>query len=96
MKSARLCLLNPIYTEAIGLTAAFCTTIAFLPQVIQLYRTRVTEGISLGMYLIFTTGVLLWFAYGLILASPSLIIANCLTFLFAFSVLVMKILWGKK
>lgn len=88
-------MLNPVLTETIGLTAAFCTTIAFLPQVIQLYRTKITEGISLGMYLIFTTGVILWLGYGILLSSPSLIIANCLTFIFAASVLVMKILWDK-
>lgn len=80
-------------TETIGLTAAFCTTISFLPQVIQIFRTRITQGISLGMYLIFSFGVLLWLIYGLILASPSLIIANSLTFCFALSVLIMKLRW---
>jgi len=84
---------NYIYTEAVGLIAAFCTTFAFIPQVVQLYRTRVTTGISLGMYCIFTTGVFLWLIYGIIISSPSLIIANTLTFVFAFSVLIMKWKW---
>jgi MtN3 and saliva related transmembrane protein len=79
--------------EAIGLTAAFCTTFAFLPQVIQVYRTRVTQGISLGMYIIFSIGVFLWLIYGFLIQSPSLIIANTITFLLALSVLVMKIRW---
>lgn len=84
---------NFLITETIGLTAAMCTTFAFLPQVLQLYRTRITTGISLGMYCIFTTGVLLWLVYGIILSSPSLIIANALTFVFALCVLVMKLVW---
>ena len=82
-----------VFTETIGLIAAFCTTFAFIPQVVQLYKTRVTTGISLGMYLIFTTGVFMWLIYGIILSSPSLIIANSLTFIFALSVLVMKWMW---
>ncbi|MGE3317827.1 MAG: SemiSWEET family sugar transporter [Candidatus Berkiella sp.] len=84
---------NYIFTETVGLIAAFCTTFAFIPQVVQLYRTRVTTGISLGMYCIFTTGVFLWLIYGVILSSPSLIIANALTFIFALCVLVMKWKW---
>jgi MtN3 and saliva related transmembrane protein len=84
---------NPLFTEMIGLGAAFCTTIAFLPQVLQIYRTRVTQGISIGMYLIFSTGVLLWLTYGIILASPALIIANSLTFILSMMVLIMKWKW---
>ena len=79
--------------EAIGLTAAFCTTFAFLPQVVQVYRTRVTQGISLGMYIIFSIGVFLWLVYGFLIESPSLIIANSIMFLLALSVLIMKIRW---
>ncbi len=82
-----------VFTETVGLIAAFCTTFAFIPQVVQLYKTRITTGISLGMYCIFTTGVFMWLIYGFILSSPSLIIANSLTFIFALSVLVMKWMW---
>lgn len=81
------------FSESIGLMAAFCTTFAFLPQVFQLYRTRVTTGISLGMYLIFSLGVLLWLIYGIMLLSPALIIANSLTLVFSISVLIMKLIW---
>lgn len=82
-----------MHIEMIGLLAACCTTFSFLPQIIQIYRTRVTKGISLGMYLIFSTGVLLWLIYGIFLASPSLVIANGLTLILAVSVLIMKLMW---
>ncbi|MGH9811215.1 MAG: SemiSWEET transporter, partial [Terriglobia bacterium] len=49
---------------AIGLLAAFCTTVAFLPQVIQTWRTRSTKDLSLPMFSIFTTGIFLWLVYG--------------------------------
>ena len=40
----------------IGFFAAFCTTIAFLPQAIKVYKTKSTKDISLYMFLIFTIG----------------------------------------
>ena len=43
----------------IGLAAAFCTTIAFLPQVIQTWRTRSTKDLSLPMITIFTKAIFL-------------------------------------
>ncbi len=63
----------------IGLAAAFCTTIAFLPQVIQTWRTRSTKDISLAMFLVFTTGIFLWLVYGVILHDVPLIAAFVLS-----------------
>jgi MtN3 and saliva related transmembrane protein len=44
----------------IGWIAAFLTTLAFLPQAIKTVKEKNTSGISLGMYSIFTAGVLTW------------------------------------
>ena len=46
-------------TEAIGFLAAFLTTVSFIPQVIQVWRSKHTQDISLGMYGIFVVGVLM-------------------------------------
>ena len=54
-------------TKYIGFFAAFCTTIAFLPQAIKVYKSRSTKDISLYMFLIFTLGVLSWLIYGVII-----------------------------
>ena len=48
----------------LGLFAGSLTTIAFLPQVIKTWRTRSTKDISLEMFAIFCSGVLLWIIYG--------------------------------
>jgi MtN3 and saliva related transmembrane protein len=77
--------------EAIGYCAAFLTTIAFLPQAIQSWRTRDLSGISLGMYSLFTAGVGLWLVYGLIIEKWPLILANALTFALALSILLLKV-----
>ncbi|MDD4892974.1 MAG: SemiSWEET transporter [Candidatus Rickettsiella isopodorum] len=82
------------YTEVIGLVAGVCTTIAFLPQVIQVWKLRSARDISLGMYIVFCFGVLLWLIYGFLIFSFSLILANLITFILAFIILLMKIIWS--
>ena len=83
--------LEPHQIEIIGYCAALLTTIAFLPQAIQSWRTRDLSGISLGMYSLFTAGVGLWLVYGLIIEKWPLILANALTFALALSILLLKL-----
>ena len=78
----------------IGLAAAFCTTIAFLPQVIKTWRTRSTGDISLAMFLVFTTGIFLWLVYGLIIGDVPLITANGITFVLSGTILYFKLRHG--
>lgn len=75
----------------LGLCAAGCTTIAFLPQVIKTIRTRRTNDISLWMYFIFVLGILLWLIYGVLIRDIPLIAANTVTFLLAGIVLFLKL-----
>ena len=82
------------WTELLGLAAAACTTTAFLPQVIRAWKTRSTHDISLGMYIIFSTGLVLWFIYGILLPSSAIILANAVTFLLASTVIYMRIKVG--
>ena len=81
-------------TDWIGSAAATLTTVAFIPQAIKVWRTKHTTGISLIMYSLFTLGVTLWLAYGMLLKSWPIIIANCITLLLAGAVLVMKLKFG--
>lgn len=74
-------------TTVIGLMAAFLTTLAFVPQVIHILKTRKTDGISLAMYSVFTTGVALWLAYGFMVMDLPVILANAVTLMLALCVL---------
>lgn len=78
------------YVDYIGSVAAICTTIAFLPQVIQSYKTRDLSGISLPMYSIFTTGVALWLVYGLMKSDWPIMIANAITLALSSMILILK------
>ncbi len=75
----------------IGLLAATCTTISFLPQAIKIIKTKHTKDLSLGMYLILTIGVFLWSVYGILIDDLPLVIANTTTFLLTATILILKI-----
>ena len=81
-------------TNCIGSAAATLTTIAFIPQVWQIWLTKHTADISIGMYILFTIGVALWLAYGILLESWPIIIANSLTLALAGFILAMKNKFG--
>jgi MtN3 and saliva related transmembrane protein len=80
--------------EWLGYVAAVLTTAAFVPQALKTIRSRDTRGISLAMYVVFTIGVVFWFAYGVSLGSWPMIIANTITFALAAVILGLKLRHG--
>lgn len=79
------------YTEYLGMVAAFCTTIAFLPQAIQTIKTKHTDDISLSMYLILNVGLTLWLIYGIQLGMLPIILANSCTLVLSTAILYIKV-----
>jgi MtN3 and saliva related transmembrane protein len=77
-------------TEILGYIAAVLTTVAFVPQVVLVYRTKDTDSISLLMFLIFNCGLVCWGIYGLILNQLPIILANGVTLILALYILYMK------
>ena len=77
-------------TEFIGFLAAILTTISFVPQAVHILRTRETGGISLVMYILFTAGIAAWLAYGVLIASVPVILANLVTIVLAGTILTLK------
>lgn len=78
-------------TELIGLVAAVLTTVSFLPQTLLVLRSGRTDGISLCMYALFTTGVAGWLIYGLMVGSLPVILANAITLALAATILMLKV-----
>ena len=64
------------WIELVGAIAGILTTSAFFPQAIKTIRTRDTRGLSLAIYAMLLLGVTLWLAYGVVIGSWPLIIAN--------------------
>jgi MtN3 and saliva related transmembrane protein len=77
--------------DLIGYLAAALTTASFLPQAVLTLKTRNTDSLSLGMYSLFTSGVMMWLIYGIYLSNPAIIVANAITFLLAALILGFKI-----
>ncbi len=80
--------------DLLGTIAGILTTLAFVPQVWRVWKTRSTRDISLGMYLVFTTGVGFWLAYGLVLGAWPIVVANSVTLMLTGTVLVLKLRHG--
>ena len=81
--------------DVVGLAAAGLTTISFVPQAWLSFKTRDVSGVSLGMYSVFTFGVALWLAYGLLLQAWPVVIANAITLVLALAILGMKLWYGR-
>ena len=84
------------YIDLIGFLAALLTTIAFLPQVYRTWETKSAEDVSLTMLILFITGLICWIIYGLKIGSIPILLANIVTFVLNFSILILKISYGKK
>ena len=82
------------FSQNIGLLAAIFTTIAFVPQVLKIYKKKSVEDISLPMWIIFSFGVFLWFIYGILIMSLPVILANIVTLMLSLFILFFKIKYG--
>jgi MtN3 and saliva related transmembrane protein len=79
------------WIDGIGLIAGLLTTTAFVPQVWKIYRTKSGRDISARMISLFTTGLVLWLIYGILLRSVPLILSNAVTLLLSLAIVVLKI-----
>ena len=62
-----------------------------MPQVVKTWKSKSAGDLSLGMFLAFAAGVLLWLAYGILIGATPIIVANSVTLALAVAILAMKI-----
>lgn len=86
--------MSPSLIQAIGFAAAICTSAAYLPQVLRVWRTRRTEDISLGMFLVMTVGLLCWLVYGIAIHDWPIILCNGLALVMTTIILAFKLKHG--
>ena len=75
----------------LGLIAAVCTTVSFIPQLLQTWRTKKAGDVAWGMLITFTLGTILWLIYGILIRSMPVAVANAATLLLTFTILMLKI-----
>ena len=78
----------------IGFAAGFLTTIAFIPQVLKIWKTRSAKDVSLPAFATFTVGIAGWIAFGILKQDPPIILWNVVTFVLAAAILAMKVRFG--
>jgi MtN3 and saliva related transmembrane protein len=81
--------------ETLGYFAGILTSIAFVPQVMQIYKTKSAKDVSLAMFLLFTTGVVLWLVYGIKSHAVPVIAANAITLFLSCIILFFKYKYRK-
>jgi len=84
------------FVNLTGSIAAFCTTIAFVPQLVRVYRLKSARDISLVMFMVFSLGELLWLIYGLFIHSMPVILANAVTLGLALAILWLKLQYDRR
>ena len=84
------------YIDLFGFLAALLTTIAFLPQLYKTWETKSADDVSLIMLILFIIGLVCWIIYGFKIDSFPILIANIFTFIFNFSILILKLSYNKK
>ena len=83
-----------VYVEIIGFLAGILTSGSLIPQVVKSWKTKLTRDVSLGWIITLTTVALLWIIYGFLIGSLPVIITNVVTFIFTFTILILKIKHG--
>lgn len=82
-------------TETIGYAAGILTTLAFIPQVVQSWRSKSVGDLSFATLGAFTLGVFLWLVYGLAARSIPVVLANATTLVLNGLLLGLKWRYGR-
>jgi MtN3 and saliva related transmembrane protein len=75
----------------LGIVAGTLTTLAFLPQLLKVWRSRSAHDISMAWLVTFSSGIFLWLIYGVLIDSLPVILANLITFVLTGIILMMKL-----
>jgi MtN3 and saliva related transmembrane protein len=86
---------QPFMVELVGYCAAVLTTVAFVPQVVKIWRSKSAADLSLPMLAAFTSGVVLWLIYGIALGSMPVIAANATTLALNLVLVGLKLRHGR-
>ncbi len=68
----------PYWVEILGAVAGFCTTFAFVPQLVKIYKQGGRD-LSYGMLSFYLAGVLMWLVYGFLIHAQAVALTNAAT-----------------
>ncbi|WP_269622668.1 SemiSWEET family sugar transporter [Prochlorococcus marinus] len=88
--------MNDLFPDIFGFLAALLTSIAFLPQVIKIWKTKNAEDISITMLVIFISGLLFWIIYAIKKNDLPVLLANLTTLVLNSIILGLKLVYKVK
>lgn len=80
-----------LIADILGYSASVLGTIVFLPQVIQIWKTKSAKDVSLLSFLMILFGNVLWITYGALISSPPVYVVNIFIAIFTTLIIIMKL-----
>lgn len=77
----------------LGLIGGTFTTASFFPQVAKTWKTRSAKDVSSYMFLLLSVGIGFWIAYGFMIGSVPVIVANSVSLVLTAAMLAMKLVF---
>lgn len=77
--------------QLLGLAAGTITSITFLPQVIQIWKTKSAKDISMFMLMLLILGVSMWLTYGILVMDAAIIYTNSMVLIMSLVMLYFKV-----
>ncbi|MEO5944637.1 MAG: SemiSWEET transporter [Ferruginibacter sp.] len=81
--------------QLLGLAAGTITSITFLPQVIQIWKTKSAKDISMFMLILLMIGVSMWLTYGILVMDAAIIYTNSMVLTMSLIMLFFKLKFRK-
>jgi MtN3 and saliva related transmembrane protein len=78
----------------VGILASGVGIVAFLPQVVRIWRTGHARDFSLLSFALLATGVVLWFTDGVLIRDAAVIVTNGAIGVLVFLILSFKLRYG--
>lgn len=82
--------------EILGLSAGTITSITFLPQVIQIWKTKSVKDLSMPMLLLLILGVSMWLTYGILVLDAAIIYTNSMVLAMSLIMMFFKIKFNER
>ncbi len=78
----------------VGFLASAVGVVTFLPQAVKVWRSGHARDLSLASFLLLGLGVVLWFAYGLMIRDAPILVTNGAIGVLVAIILAFKVRYG--
>jgi MtN3 and saliva related transmembrane protein len=80
-------------TLILGILATSFSTLAFIPQLVKIIKTKETKDLSLVSFSVLALGALCWLLYGISIRQWPVIVTNGTILIFLIFIVAMKLIY---